>query len=156
MGRSARWFNKRIEIWQSQSTSDGFGGATMQDIKITDAWAKITTTSQNGGQELGEIGISDPMRSIKIMLRKRNDINYTAVNQFIIYQGQRYEVKTEPTDLDFNHSFIEFWATRVRSKNVETLKPLGWFYENYEQYSKFNNATIESETCLKADIEDYK
>ena len=124
MKRSARWFNKRIEIWQSQSTSDGFGGATMQDIKITEAWAKITTTSQNGGQELGEIGISDPTRSIKIMLRKRNDIDYNAVNQFIMYAGQRYEIKTEPTDLNFNHSFIEFWATRTRSKNISNITPI--------------------------------
>ena len=125
MKRSARWFNKRIEIWQNNRYPDGFGGNIVTTTRLTTSWAKVTTTKMDKGGELTEVGINDPSKAIKIMLRKRNDITYNAVNQYVVYDGVKYAITTEPININFNHSFVEFIAVRDRTSNVTEMLPIG-------------------------------
>lgn len=125
MKRSARALNKKIEIWQTTNQSDGFGGNTKQvNQKITESFAKITTTNTNEGGDYGALGINDPSKAISIVMRKRNDIVINAINQFVIYAGIKYFISTEPIDVNFEHNMIKFIAVRDKSRNIPTLSPI--------------------------------
>jgi SPP1 family predicted phage head-tail adaptor len=126
MARS-RKLRKRIEIWQTNKVADGFGGNTVEAEQITATWADIRTLSLSNKYEgnANEIGIFDPSTAIMVKVRKRNDLTYNAINQYIIYNGQQYNIVTHPTNVDFNNSYIEFIASLEASKGVNPIAPIG-------------------------------
>lgn len=122
--RSARNFNKVIEFWQTTNTSDGFGGNTVSDVLITSSFANVMTLGNKSGYNSDNLGVIDKSNAIVIQLRKRNDITYNALNQFIKYRGVKYIVKNEPTNIDFNDSYIQIIAVKEATKNVSEIGPI--------------------------------
>lgn len=122
--RSARNFNKVIEFWQTTNTSDGFGGNTVSDVLITSSFANVMTLGNKSGYNSDNFGVIDKSNAIVIQLRKRNDITYNALNQFIKYRGVKYIVKNEPTNIDFNDSYIQIIAVKEATKNVSEIGPI--------------------------------
>lgn len=122
--RSARNFNKVIEFWQTTNASDGFGGNTVSDVLITSSFAKVMTLGNKNGYNSDNFGVIDKNNAILIHLRKRNDITYNAINQFIKYNGVKYIVKNEPTNIDFNDSYIQIIAVKEATKNVSEINPI--------------------------------
>lgn len=122
--RSARNFNKVIEFWQTTNTSDGFGGNTVSDVLITSSFANVMTLGNKSGYNSDNLGVIDKSNAIVIQLRKRNDITYNALNQFIKYRGVKYIVKNEPTNIDFNDSYIQIIAVKEATKNVSEIDPI--------------------------------
>ena len=112
--RGSRRYTKRIEVWQTTSVRTSGGGTEIQESKIADSWANIVTYSADKNKGLTDIGISDPSLAIKVVCRKREDLEYTAKTQFIVYAGVKYKITTQPIDKDFTHAEVEFIA--VRSK----------------------------------------
>ena len=84
----SRKLSKRIEIWQTSNVSDGFGGNTVAETLIASSWAEIITL--NNTNRSTDIGITSATNTIKIKLRKRKDITYNSINQYIKYRGFKY------------------------------------------------------------------
>ena len=109
----SRAFNKRIEIWDSIVVSDGFSGNTVNDYLVTSTWAKITTFNPGSRNNLTtDFGILNTQNAIVIVLRKRNDITFNTATQFVKYRGNKYTISTDPTNVNFEDSYIQFIGQR--------------------------------------------
>lgn len=107
-----RAFNKRVEIWNTSSVSDGFGGNTVTETLAGTSWAKIETSNPNRSDLSGDSGILDAVSSIVITMRKRDDLTIDMQTQFIKYANQKYILNSNPIDVDFKDSFIKIVCTK--------------------------------------------
>jgi head-tail adaptor len=121
----ARAFNKRIEIWEKINVPDGFGGNTTSNVLVTTSWAKIDTfKSANKGSADTDLGLLSTQTGIIITLRKRNDIFYDSVTQFVMYRGNKYIISTSPTNIDFKDNIIQFVGVREQVDQNADLSDL--------------------------------
>jgi SPP1 family predicted phage head-tail adaptor len=118
----SRKLSKRIEIWQTSNVSDGFGGNTVAETLIARSWAEIITL--NDTNRSTDIGITSATNTIKIKLRKRNDLTYNSINQFIKYRGAKYIIKNQPFNVDFRDDTIEIIAVKEELKTVNDISPI--------------------------------
>lgn len=113
----ARKYNKRVEIWETTDVADDYGGNTVTDELITKSWANISTANKYSNK-LDNIGITDPINTIIVKLRHRNDISYNAINKYLKYNGIKYIIQNNPTNVDLNNTEIEIIATREQVSSV--------------------------------------
>jgi SPP1 family predicted phage head-tail adaptor len=118
----SRKLSKRIEIWQTSNVSDGFGGNTIAETLITSSWAEVTTL--NNTNRSTDIGITSATNTIKIKLRKRKDITYNSINQFIKYRGYKYIIQNQPFNVGFKDEVIEILAVKEELKTVTEIAPI--------------------------------
>jgi len=118
----SRKLSKRIEIWQTSNVADGFGGNTVAETLITSSWAEIITL--NDINRSTDIGITSATNTIKVRLRKRNDITYNGVNQYLKYRGFKYIIKNQPFNVGFRDDIIEIIATKEELKIVTEIAPI--------------------------------
>ncbi len=118
----SRKLSKRIEIWQTSNVSDGFGGNTVAETLIARSWAEIITL--NDTNRSTDIGITSATNTIKIRLRKRNDLTYNSINQFIKYRGAKYIIKNQPFNVGFRDDTIEIIAVKEELKTVNDISPI--------------------------------
>lgn len=114
----SREYNKRVQFWQTVAVADGYGGSTVSESLVATSWAKISTPK--GSQRLTELGITDPINTLIINVRKRNDIYYNAVNQYILYRGVKYIISA-PINTDFMDTDIQIIAKREITESVTEL-----------------------------------
>ena len=122
----SRKLSKRIEIWQTSNVSDGFGGNTVAETLITSSWAEIVTL--NDTNRSTDIGITSATNTIKVMLRKRNDITYNNINQYLKYRGFKYIIKNQPFNIGFRDDIIEILAVKEEIKTVNEISPIQDFF----------------------------
>ena len=108
----SRAFNKRVEIWNTNLSPDGFGGNTVTETLAGTSWAKIETSNPNRGDLSGENGILDATSSIIITMRKRDDLTIDMQTQFIKYNSEKYILNSNPIDIDFIGGFIKIVCTK--------------------------------------------
>lgn len=110
----ARKYNKRVAFYQTTTVADGYGGFTVTDSLIATSWCEIKTVSNNSrySQRMTDLGITDPTSAIIIQLRHRNDIEYSAINQYVLYKGIKYIIQNAPTNIDFENVDVEIIAIR--------------------------------------------
>ena len=83
-GRNSRKLSKRFELWQTSSVDDGFGGEiSSYDILITSSWAEIKTMNAGKMNRSTDNGITSATNVIVIKTRKREDLTYNNINQYI-------------------------------------------------------------------------
>lgn len=112
----SREYTKRVEIWQTTAVADGVGGSTVSEVLIGTSWAKITTSKSS--QRLLDLGVTDPVNTIIVNIRHREDIDFNAVNQFIKYRSVNYIIQNAPRNVNFNDVDIEIIATREMTSSV--------------------------------------
>tara|TARA_R110000822_G_scaffold274792_2_gene397079 strand:- start:278 stop:643 length:366 start_codon:yes stop_codon:yes gene_type:complete len=117
-----RKLSKRIEIWQTSDVPDGFGGGTNTETLITSSWAEIITL--NDTNRSTDIGITSATNTIKVRLRKRKDIHYNSINQFLKYRGSKYIIKNQPINVGFRDDVIEIVAVKEELKSVTEIAPI--------------------------------
>jgi len=112
-----REFNKRIELWQTAPSSDGFGGSITNpiDVLISNSFAKIRTTTP--GDNLSNFGIIDSQKTILITVRFREDVTYNIETMYIKYRNKKYTINTAPINENFDDAFITFAATEETAKS---------------------------------------
>ena len=115
----SRKLSKRIEIWQTSNVADGFGGNTIAETLITSSWAEVTTL--NNTNRSTDIGITSATNTIKIKLRKRKDITYNSINQYIKYRGFKYIIQNQPFNVGFKDEVIEILAVKEELKTVNEI-----------------------------------
>ena len=118
----SRKLSKRIEIWQTSNVSDGFGGNTVDETLITSSWAEIITL--NDVNRSTDIGITSATNSIKVRLRKRKDITYNSINQYLKYRGFKYIIKNQPFNIGFRDDVIEIIAVKEDLRSVGEITPI--------------------------------
>jgi head-tail adaptor len=118
----SRKLSKRIEIWQTSNVSDGFGGNTVDETLITSSWAEIITL--NDVNRSTDIGITSATNSIKVRLRKRKDITYNSINQYLKYRGFKYIIKNQPFNVGFRDDAIEIIAVKEDLRSVSEITPI--------------------------------
>ena len=118
----SRKLSKRIEIWQTSNVSDGFGGNTVAETLITSSWVEIITL--NDVNRSTDIGITSATNSIKVRLRKRKDITYNSINQYLKYRGFKYIIKNQPFNAGFRDDVIEIIAVKEDLRSVSEITPI--------------------------------
>ena len=110
----ARKYNKRVSFYQTTTVPDGYGGFTVSDSLIATSWCEIKTVSNNSrfNQRITNLGITDPNNAIIIQLRHRNDIDYSAINQYVLYRNVKYVIQNAPVNIDLEGVDIEIIATK--------------------------------------------
>lgn len=111
----SRDFNKRVQFWTVTRASDGYGGYEVSEALVTSSWAKIETL--NNGRLLSEFGISESDRSIKLTLRKREDIDYDNRDHFLVYRGKKYSFAQGPINENFEDRFVSLIAVELGVKS---------------------------------------
>ena len=119
----SRKLSKRIEIWETTNVADGFGGSTVSEGLIASSWAEIITL--NDINRSTDIGITSATNTIKVRLRKRNDITYNSINQFLKYRGFRYIIKNQPFNVGFRDDIIEIVAVKEELKSASANPVVG-------------------------------
>ncbi len=118
----SRKLSKRIEIWQTSNVSDGFGGNIVAETLITSSWAEVITL--NNTNRSTDIGITSATNTIKVRLRKRNDITYNGINQYLKYRGFKYIIQNQPFNVGFKDEVIEILAVKEELKTVNEIAPI--------------------------------
>jgi hypothetical protein len=149
----ARKFSKRIEIWQTTKVPDGFGGNKIVEKLITSSWAQIVTFSATSShlRNLNAFGVNDTQNAILITFRKRNDITYNSINQFVIYRGLKYIISTNPNNEQFEDSFITFIGVRQATESVSEIAPIGGEFFDYT----FDFILTSKEETVNAIVDKY-
>ena len=117
-----RKLTKRVEIWQTSNVPNGFGGNPVAETLIASSWAEVITL--NNTNRSTDIGITSATNTIKIRLRKRNDITYNGINQFIKYRGYKYIIQNQPFNVGFRDEVIEIIAVKQEIKTVAETAPI--------------------------------
>lgn len=90
-----REYLNRVEIWEEQSVSDGYGGFITEDVYIRKVWAKITTSSSIGyqsGYKFQQFGLNDFKNPVLFSVRAKINLVLTE-KHFIKYKSKKYFVK---------------------------------------------------------------
>ncbi len=151
----ARQLNRRVEIWQSRTVKDGFGGNKTYNELITSSWAAVRTHKDT--RRNTEVGVSDYSEKLDVFMRYRNDIKYNSVNQFLMYRGVKYTFTMSPMNQDFNEVFITLTATRQKNNSIDVLKPIkpdaNTILVNYKNRVIGDGGKFEAEDCVLTYIE---
>ncbi len=117
-----RKLTKRVEIWQTSNVPNGFGGNSNVPTLITSSWAEVITL--NNTNRSTDIGITSATNTIKVRLRKRKDITYNGINQFIKYRGYKYIIQNQPFNVGFRDEVIEIIAIKEGLRTVAEIAPI--------------------------------
>jgi head-tail adaptor len=79
-----RKYINKVEVWQKSSVSDGFGGNTQSESKLSDSWAKIKTVPTD---KITSYGLDTENKTVIINLRHRGDLDYNQEGIFFKYKG---------------------------------------------------------------------
>lgn len=86
----ARNYLNRVEIWEEQSVSDGYGGFVTEDVYIRKVWAKIIT--KGAGYKFQQFGLNDFKNPVLFSVRAKINLALTE-KHFIKYKSKKYFVK---------------------------------------------------------------
>jgi len=114
----SRAYNKRIEIYETTNTTDGFGGNTVSTSLLGKSWAKISTFGVGRNNNATEFGLLDVNDSLIITVRKRNDITYNSQTQYIIYRGEKYIITTSPVNVGFEDREVQFIVRKASNTTL--------------------------------------
>ncbi len=122
---NSRRLTKRFELWQTTNERNVYGGGVAgTDTLITSSWAEIKTANAKSTFRSTDNGITNATNQIVILTRKREDLTYNNLNQYIKYRGDKYIVSNQPYEVNFDNMYIEIIATKVELKSVTTLTPI--------------------------------
>ena len=86
----ARKYNRQINIYQTQSISDGYGGTLPSDVLIGTFWSDV---SQNSSFRDNQVGDSDIKNNWSFKIRSTDKITPDNIdNLFIEYRNRKYVV----------------------------------------------------------------
>ena len=126
MALRARKYTKRVQIWQTSFVPDGFGGNVVSEELITTSWAEVKSAAANSkfSQRLVDLGITDPTLALVVKLRYRNDVDYNAINRFLLYRSERYVIQNSAVNIDFFNSEVSIIAVKQRTQTVPEVTPI--------------------------------
>lgn len=86
----SRQYDRKIDIWRKESTTNEYGSNIETDVFVKSIWAKIQT---NAGNKFVNFGIQDFKNPVIFSVRgRKNDIDYNE-NYFMKYKDVQYFIK---------------------------------------------------------------
>ncbi len=85
----SRQYDKKINIYQTSSIDDGFGGTAPVDNLIGSFWAEV---KQNSAFRDNQVGASDIKNNYSFKIRANAAITPYIDNLFILYRGSKFVV----------------------------------------------------------------
>ncbi len=86
----SRQYDKKILIYQTTSTDDGYGGTVPLDVLVGSFWAEV---KQNSAFRDNQVGASDIKNNWSFKIRSTPKITPNNIdNLFILYKGIKYVV----------------------------------------------------------------
>ena len=116
--RGSRQFSKRIDFYKTTAVPDGFGGSTLGEEFLTSSWASVTNLKTNKAQQLINIGINDVLNTIEVIVRKRDDVAYNSIDQFIKYKGEKYVIQ-HISDYESTSAYSDSKLVLLATKQAE-------------------------------------
>jgi len=109
----AREYTKRIKIYKDVTTSDNFGGNINSDTPtlVLDTWANIKTLKSASVSV--DLGLISTENNIIIKIRNRANTEIKPNAMWLTYRGDKYSIKTTPTNLDFKDNIVMFICTKI-------------------------------------------
>ncbi len=86
---SSRKYSKRIEVWASTVSPNGFAGQDHVEARLKYLWSDIMTQDSLDAENAG---LYNRDMSVQIRVRKDPDINWNDETIFILYNGIRFKV----------------------------------------------------------------
>ncbi len=122
----SRQLRKKIEVWQTSSVPDGFGGNTVSTVMVSTQWANISTIQAGRVNNFEKVvtgefsstgfGIIDESRTILVTVRK-GIVDYDVDTMFIKYRNKIYTINFAPININFIDNMIMFAATEEQTKS---------------------------------------
>lgn len=104
----ARKYTKLIQIWETTTVADGYGGNTVTTALSESMWANVTTKRAS---RLNENGQNDNLVQTVFTVRNRVGLDISIKDNFIKYNSLTYNIESVlNTDLD--NIDIEILATQ--------------------------------------------
>lgn len=108
----ARELTRKIEIYKVQSTADGFGGYTIEDVLIGKFWANVKQISSFRDNANGGSYIKD---NYNFKIRNNSTINVDLDNLSIVYRGAKYVVN----DVQYDDELFRFVNIIANGKGID-------------------------------------
>jgi len=143
----ARKYDKKIQIWHTQKSSDGYSGYTIQDELLTTIWCKIDTLNANSkyNNTSNQFGTLDVSNSVRLLFRKRNDLTFNAKDMFFVYRGYKYIINNSPININFLDNEVEIIATRETAQ--QKSDGLYNVYSDYSNRVVLSGGIVSSKDC---------
>ena len=117
----SRALNKRIEVWQTLSVDDTFGGKTTEDNIITTTWAKLESLDN---VKVSALGLSYAKETLTVTTRLRDDFKYNSKLIYIKYRDIKYTIASFPTNENFTDAFITFIAQSEKPQSYPVYEEI--------------------------------
>ena len=86
----SRQYTRKIQIYQTTSNDDGFGGSIPIDILVGSFWSEV---KQNSAFRDTQVGISNIKNNYSFKIRSSSKITSNNIdNLFILYRSKKYVV----------------------------------------------------------------
>lgn len=111
---AARKYNKKIEVYETTNTAADFGGGSISEtVLLAKIWCQISTFTVGKNYNSTDYGLIDVNDTLIIKTRKRDDITYNSINQYIKYRGEKYIITTDPINVNFEDREIQFLVKKA-------------------------------------------
>lgn len=112
----AREYNKRIDVYETTTVQNEFGGNVVADALLFSSWAKVET---NGvGYKATDFGINQFEDPVLFKCRYRNDFHYEGRTLYVIYRNEKYIIKGV-RNVGVQNLEMEIYCQRLEKVNVE-------------------------------------
>ena len=99
-------FNKRVEIYVSTKTPDGFGGFTTIVSLLGEYWCELISMNENK-QSFQELGLNDYGLVYSLKMRD-NGQQIDPKTCFVQYVGQKYSIISSVQNPNATNSYLKF------------------------------------------------
>jgi len=85
----ARKYTKQIEVWETTTVPDGFGGNTVTTALLRTVWAFVKTKTAKFENENGQ---NDNLQSQIFIIRQNTNFTLSLKDNFIKYKNKSYNI----------------------------------------------------------------
>lgn len=97
----SRQYTRKVSIYKTTSSADGYGGNTVTDVLIGSFWAEI---KQNSAFRDNSVGKSDIKNNYSFKIRTNSVLNADIDNLSIVYRSKKYVVN----DIRYDDELFRF------------------------------------------------
>lgn len=106
----SRQYTRKIQIYQTTSIADGFGGYLPTDVLVGSFWAEVM---QNSAFRDTQVGASDIKNNYSFKIRSTDKITPSNIDSlFIMYRAKKYVVN----DIRYNDEL--FRETNITANGI--------------------------------------
>jgi SPP1 family predicted phage head-tail adaptor len=84
-----RKYDRLIQLWKTTESDDGYGGYIVTDALQSTFWANVQTKTARNQNDNGRV---DNINQVIFTIRNRYDIDINIKDNFILYQGKKYQI----------------------------------------------------------------